>query len=266
VTLYVAARGSNDRLITTLKPEDFVLKEDEAEQKIVEFTNLSSSFKQEPVSVLLLVDHSMSMKDRHAGGRKFDFVRKAVSKFLDSLQPEDRVMLAGFHQAFWTLSDLTQDKDLIRERLNQEPDLRDRTALLDILPLAIKQMENFPDRKILVLCSDGMDSASRMNIESVVHILQSSDVTVYTIANEFPSGNWGRMILEKISSSTGGYSFFGSSDSDLNKSILQIRTAIGGQYAVGYVPRYPFLHKWREVRVECKVPGIRLHYRNRYLF
>src|SRR4029453_9612938 len=62
VTIYIGAQASNDRFITTLQPKDFILKEDGAEQAISEFTNLSDvSDDQQPLSVLLLVDQSMSM-------------------------------------------------------------------------------------------------------------------------------------------------------------------------------------------------------------
>jgi Ca-activated chloride channel family protein len=269
VTIYIGAQGSNDRFITTLQPKDFILKEDGAEQEISEFTNLSdASNDQEPLSILLLIDQSSSMSDLHSAVRKYDFIRMAALKFLEQLQSQDRVMISGFNQSFWRLSELTQDQELIRERLKQEPELKNRTALIDLLPEAIQQMKNFPNRKILLICSDGQDSASHTTVEELSHFLQSSDVTVFAIGSESPAGSadWGHSVLERITAATGGYAFFASSASDLSLSINKIRTAIGSQYAIGYVPRYPNLHKWRDIRVDCKIPGIRLRYRNRYLF
>jgi Ca-activated chloride channel family protein len=269
VTIYIGAQASNDRFITTLQPKDFTLKEDGAEQEISEFTNLSdASNDQEPLSILLLIDQSSSMSDLHSGVRKYDFIRMAALKFLEQLQPEDRVMISGFNQSFWVLSELTQDQELIRERLKQEPELKNRTALIDLLPEAIQQMKNFPNRKILLITSDGQDSASHSTVEELTHFLQSSDVTVYAIGSDSQAGSddWGHSVLERITAATGGYAFFASSASDLSLPISKIRTAIEGQYAIGYVPRYPNLHKWRDIRVDCRIPGIRLHYRNRYLF
>jgi Ca-activated chloride channel family protein len=269
VTIYVTVEGLNGRFITTLKPKDFIVKEDGAEQTISEFTNLSASpDEHQPATVQLLIDQSLSMRDVHSSIRKYDFFRTATLKMLEQLQPQDEFLLSAFDQTFRPLTALTQDRALIRDQLRQDPELKTRTALLDILPQAVERMRNLPNRKILIICSDGQDTASHSSIDTAVHFLQSSDVTIFTIGTDTGpnSGTWGRYILEKISAATGGYSVFVPVKSDLNEAVHLIRLAMGSQYVFGYAPRYPNIHKWRDIRVECKMSGARLHYRNRYLF
>src|SRR5688572_13758088 len=73
VTIYITAKNNKNQLLTNLRPEHFILKEDGVEQTITEFANLSDAVvfpeDAEPVTMLMLLDTSASMNDLHSGKR-----------------------------------------------------------------------------------------------------------------------------------------------------------------------------------------------------
>ena len=272
VTIYITVKNNKNQFLTNLRPEHFILKEDGVEQKITEFANLSDAaiFPEdaEPITMLMLLDSSASMNDLHAGKRKYDFVLTAAQRLVDQLQPTDQLMLMGFNQSSWVISDLTADKELLHQKLAQPPELSGRTALYDMVHEAIRKMQSFPGRRVLVLCSDGQDSASKANLDSLLKFVRSSDVSIFVLGAEDEKDFWhkGRDVMKKISDAAGGYSFVSPSHEELTRSIDKIRMTLRSQYAAGYIPPEPNVHKWRKVKVECTVPGVKLRYRGEYLF
>jgi Ca-activated chloride channel family protein len=272
VTVYITAKDSENRYLTNLTAQDLIVKEDGIEQKITEFTNFADAAEfpedSEPLSVMLLVDSSASMNDMHAGKRKYDFVVDAARKMVGQVQSNDQVMVMGFNQTSWVISELTSDKGAISEKLMQPAVLTGRTALFDVLVTAVKQMHDFPGRRVLVLCSDGQDSASKTTLDELIKFLQSTDVTIFVLGTDHRLDVWhkGRDVLKKISDASGGYAFHSNSEEELSSSIDKVRITLRSQYAAGYIPPYPMVHKWRRIKIECKVPGVKLRYRGQYLF
>ena len=272
VTIYITAKDEKNQFLTNLTAKDFILKEDGVEQQITEFSNFSDSDEfpedTEPLTIMLLLDISASMNDLHAGQRKYDFVRDAALSFIDQIRVNDQVMVMGFNQDPRVISELTDDKVFIREKLVAEPELGGRTALYDMLIYSVNKMQTFPGRRVLVLCSDGIDSASKSKLEDTLKFLQTSDVTVFVIGTDDRRDvtHKGRDVMKKISNATAGYSFLTASDLDLKSSIEKVRLTLRSQYAAGYIPPSPTIHKWRRIKIECKVPRVRLKYRDQYLF
>lgn len=272
VTVYITAKDDENQFYTNLTAQDLILKEDGVEQRITEFTNFADSDRfpeeTEPLSVMMLVDSSASMNDMHAGRRKYDFVIEAAQKMVNQVQPADQVMIMGFNQSSWVISELTGDKSVVHQKLMQPAVLSGRTALFDVLVTAIKQMHNFPGRRVLILCSDGQDSASKTTLDQLVKFLQSTDVTIFVLGTDDRRDVWhkGRDVLKKISNASGGYAFHSSSEQDLSSAIDKVRMTLRSQYAAGYIPPYPMVHKWRRIEIQCKIPGIKLRYRGQYLF
>jgi len=272
VTVYITAKDGGNRFLTNLTAQDLILKEDGVEQKITEFTNFADAAEfpedSEPLSVMMLVDSSASMNDMHAGKRKYDFVVDAARKMVDQIPPTDQMMVLGFNQTSWVISELTSDKSAISEKLMQPAVLNGRTALYDVIVTAVKQMHDFPGRRVLILCSDGQDSASKTSLDELIKFLQSTDVTIFVLGTDHRLDVWrkGRDVLTKISDASGGYAFHSSSEQDLSSAIDKVRMTLRSQYAAGYIPPYPMVHKWRQIKIECKVPGVKLRYRGQYLF
>jgi Ca-activated chloride channel family protein len=268
VNVYFTALDPRNRPVTHLEAKHFMLQEDGKIQSLVEVTNTASSGYREPITVFFLLDKSSSMKQLQDGARKYDVSKQTLLRILDALQPEDEMMVIGFNERSWTINGMTKDREIIRQVVLAERPGLGRTALFDALVGALKMTQDYNGRKIIVVCSDGEDTYSKSSLKDVVSLLKVSDVTVMAFGTT-TSGDTerkGLKTLQSITDVTGGFSFVSSRVTELDAAIKDFRTILDNQYVAGYVPPEPTIHKRREVRIFCLVPGINLHYRKSYLF
>ena len=268
VTVYFTARDEDNRPVTHLKAKHFMLQEDGKMQPLVEFANFAVSEEREPLTVFLLLDSSHSMQSLQDGTRKYDVSKKALLGVLDQLQPQDQMMAIGFHEKSWIISEMTQDVENVRQSVIAEKASMKRTALYDTLISTVKLSQNYSGRKVIILCSDGDDNFSKSSLKDVTTLLKSSDVTVMAFGTKMRGDieKKGRESLQNIAEVTGGSAFFSGRMTDLDLVIDDFRTIMESQYVAGYIPPEPLMHKRREVRIHCLIPGIQLHYRKSYLF
>jgi Ca-activated chloride channel family protein len=104
VNLNIKVVDLSGRPLPQLKREEFVVLEDNIPQEITYFEPVAA-----PVNLLLLLDLSGSI------GSKLHAMKKAAKKFVDSLGRNDRVAVATFTTRFQAISDLTTDRNKMKQ-------------------------------------------------------------------------------------------------------------------------------------------------------
>ena len=217
VNVYLTATDSKGHFITDLKPDDLVLKEDGVTQHITHFANFATEGgmklgeKDVPLTVAFVIDTSDSMSAKLSGGQqKINIVKNAAFRLLEELQQDDKMMLIGFDENPDLITPLTQDKKDFSQDLLFMDVTGGNTALLDSIYFALQKIKDETGRKIIVVCSDGEDTASYLRFDEVLSNLIASDVTVLAFGTLALSSSSlrGRYILEKLASASGGYAFF----------------------------------------------------------
>ena len=271
VTIYLTAQDADDRFVTNLKTEDLVLKENGVERPITELTNyttLNTELSNQPSSIFFLIDSSESMGINSEGSNEYIRTKQIALRLLDDLKPGDQMMVMGFNESNWVLSEMTQDTEQIASRLQEEGVTKGRTALYDALMAVVEKAQDIPGRKIVVLCSDGEDNFSRTTLNELLHALQYSNMMVLSFGSNIESKLKPRnkKVLEKITQATGGHAFFLDGLDDSVLIVDEIREAMTSQYGLGFFPANPSRHGVRDLEIKCKVNGVRLQYRKSYLF
>lgn len=268
VTVYFTARDEDNRPVTHLRAKHFMLQEDGKMQPLVEFSNFAVSEERNPLTVFFLLDSSHSMQQLQDGARKYDVSKKAILAILDQLQPEDQMMVIGFQEKSWIINEMTQDTEIVRQNVLAAKASLGKTALYDTLISTVKQSQSYSGRKVIIICSDGEDNISKSSLKEVTTLLKSTDITVMAFGTKMRGDieKKGRETLKDIAGVTGGSAFFSSRMADLDSVIGDFQSIMESQYVAGYVPPEPLMHKRREVRIYCLIPGIQLHYRKSYLF
>ena len=88
------------------------------------------------------------------------------------------------------------------------------TAMYDALYFAcrdklLKEQQNGPVRRAIILLSDGDDNMSHVTREEAIDMAQRAEVIVYTISTNITgSSHAGDKVLERIADATGGRAFF----------------------------------------------------------
>jgi Ca-activated chloride channel family protein len=147
--------------------------------------------------------------------------------------------------------DLAEHSAMINQMLPQRS-----THLYDALVESFEKLERVPDRKALLVFSDGDDQGSRTSMPDALEAARQSDVSVYAVGILGWSADGGRhanqRLLEQIARLTGGRAFFPENEKQMQKAFDRIRDEIHHQYRMGYVPpsggEGP--GQWREIQVE----------------
>ncbi len=177
--------------------------------------------------LMLAIDLSQSMEARDfrdASGRRVDrltAVKVVVDDFIDR-RKTDRIGLIAFGQAAFPQAPLTLDHDSIKRLLDE---LRigmagPQTAIGDAIGLAIRMTERSKMReKVLVLLTDGNDTASKVPPDKAAQLAKMHGITIHTIGIGDPRASGEDKVdleaLKKISTQTGGRAFRGENRASL---------------------------------------------------
>lgn len=139
--------------------------------------------------MLLAVDLSGSMNetDMHLGTQVVDRLTAAKAVIADFLERRagDRVGLLVFGQRAYMLVPLTLDRASVRSQLRDSvAGLAGReTALGDAIGLAVKRLrEQPPGQRVLVLLTDGVNTAGALDPLKAAELARTEGVRVYAIA------------------------------------------------------------------------------------
>ncbi len=243
VLLPVTVRDAKGKFVSGLDASDFNVYENGRQQTI-------SLFRSEdvPVTVGLLVDHSGSM----AAWR--ERVIQGARAFVQASNLQDKEFVVNFgNSAQLTLPPdvpFTSNADELQNALSV-PYASGKTALYDALAAALQHIQaSTPNKKVLLLISDGGDNASQRKFSEVLRMAQTANVLIYSIGllDEL-SADQNPGVLKKLAAATGGESYFPTSEAELIADCLLIARDIRHQYTLGYDPTDDNDSGYRKIRV-----------------
>ncbi len=188
----------------------------------------SVSIPAEGRDLMIAVDLSGSMKidDMQVNGRQVDrlkMIKFVLSDFIKR-RVGDRLGLILFADTAYLQAPLTYDRKTVEQLLNESLIglVGEQTAIGDAIGLAIKRFETRKEsNKVLVLLTDGQNTAGNITPEQANELAINNGVTVYTIGVGAD-----KMLVQ---------SFFGNRQvnpsQDLDEGMLtDIATSTGGRY------------------------------------
>jgi Ca-activated chloride channel family protein len=270
VTLIVVVRDATGALVRDLKPQDFVVYEDDVPQEI------DRVYRQQelPLRLALLFDASLSVQKR------IDFERRAADRFFASaLRPGDQAALVSISTSPRLEQGLTSSPAQLASataRLKAEG----VTSLFMGIDLAAKTLLVSEGRRVIVILSDGNDTGSWLSAKEALESAQRADAVIYAIgtsgtmgtATPTPLERKGRETLGALCAQTGGSAFFPPADSDrareaaaLDEAYAKLLDEIRAQNVLTYYSSIPSSRSaFRRLRVEAKPHGLSVLARSGY--
>lgn len=212
--------------------------------------------KTEPQRDLMLaldLSQSMDTRDfRTPQGNlemRVDAVKSVVADFIDR-RPGDRLGLIAFGDAPYPLVPFTMDHGTVRTMLKDTlPGMAGpRTAMGDAIGLSIKLFqESLAPDKILIVLTDGNDTASKMPPDKAAGIARDNHIRIHTIGIGDPNAQGEEKLdaamLETIATTTGDRYFFGQDQAALAKiyALLDEITP-ANQKTLSWRPRIELFH------------------------
>ncbi|MGI9325628.1 MAG: VWA domain-containing protein [Pseudomonadales bacterium] len=205
--------------------------------------------------VMLAIDLSGSMDYRDFPDvdgnkvRRLSAVQSVVEQFI-SQRDSDRVGLIVFGDKAYLQLPFTRDLQSARQlvRLMDVGMAGPRTAVGDAIGLTIKAFESSQlDDKLLILLTDGNDTASKMTPINAAEIAKINDVEIYTIGVGDPEASGEDRVdfetLKAIAQRTGGQFFDASDETTLTKVYERIdELAVADVKTTAWRPRESMVH------------------------
>lgn len=232
VPLYVTVTDATRRLVPDLQREDFTVLDNGVAQDLTLFDN-----NPRPFSVVVMIDTSLSMT------LNLDLVKRAAEQFLIRLTPEDQGMVGAFNDKVQFASDMTTDRDALVGALD---DLMfgNPTRLYDSVDQSIDRLRSVEGRKVVLVFTDGEDTASKVGLGHVLDRARADEVMVYAIGLESTMTVGGVRQrtrpdrgLRRLAEETGGGYFELKSTDALGETFTRVAQELRAQYVLGFSPR-----------------------------
>ena len=238
------------RPVTGLQAEDFEVLDDGVAQT-VEIATL----QQIPVNVVLVLDTSGSVR-----GERLEALRAASRSVIEQLAADDKAALVAFSNALSVRAGLATDAERVRAALD-EPPLSGDTALVDATYAALVLGESDVGRALVIVLSDGADTASFLTPESVLETARRTDVVVYGVSVEAPGRT---RFLRDLCDQTGGRVVRAGSNRDIGATFLEVLDEFRHRYLLRYVPQGVPQAGWHKLAVKVKRHGVHVQARPGY--
>lgn len=235
VDVLVTDRGA---VVPGLRPADFEVRDN----GVLQTVDLAS-FERIPLNVFLALDASDSVS-----GERLTHLQNAGRALLERLTKEDRSSLMTFSHAVNVRQTLTGDTDLVRRALEDVEPSGD-TALVDATYTAAMLDPSDGGRSLLLVFSDGLDTASWLTPEGALDSVKRSDMVVYGVTARGPEES---KFLQDLSELTGGATLRIESTKDLSAAFVKILDEFRQRYLLSYSPAGVARDGWHKLDVRVK--------------
>ncbi len=245
VVVPVAVMDYKGNYISNLTKEDFIIEEDGVRQEIDYFSKSGRT----KFNLVLLIDISSSMKN------KIGKVKEAARLFLkELLGSDDRAIIVLFNHDVFEDTDFTNDIDELFNSISVAFPFG-ATALYDAVAYCIKLLKGISGRNIIILFSDGEDNSSYIDPYTLIKKAEQSNSVIYAIGKNVVTyeDNQYQALLKKISTSSGGMTFFFDKVEDVEQVYRKIRRDIRAKYILQFSPKDDKKRKrFRKLTVKIK--------------
>ena len=233
VNIFVNVTDRNGAVVGDLTKDDFAVTEDGRPQQIQVFERQSEL----PLNVTLAIDTSGSVHKDMA--EEADAAKRFAHALLRTQQ--DQMSLLQFATDVRELTPFTNKLSQIDRGLAQ---LRGdyATALYDAIVLGSDKLGPRQGRKVLVLVSDGGDTAKSSTYAEALEAALRNEVMIYSIIDVPIEASAGRDLggehaLITLAEQTGGKSYY-VSEEGLDKAFAHVNSDLRTQYLIGYYPQH----------------------------
>jgi Ca-activated chloride channel family protein len=264
VRVVATVKNQAGELVGALEKGDFDVFDNGARQEVAVFERRTEL----PLSIALLVDTSGSTN------KELLYETDSAARFLRALlsegNPEDAVALYSFNYEVTVQQYFTHNYRSLETRLKTLHG-EAGTALYDAIFLAARDLEPREGRKVIVIITDGGDTASSKDVHAALEGAQLADAVIYPvvvmpITNDAGRNIGGEHALQFMAEGTGGRPFLPSLGAELDKAFGEIITELRTQYLLAFYPHDVPLTKDRFHKLEVRVgrPELRVSARNGY--
>jgi len=225
VEAYVSVSNAQGLPVRGLTAADFFIAEDG--KPVAQITVTATQNIKQPLAFALIIDTSGSM----ASGRPSAMQKaiEAAKAFTDMLAVQDALAILPFSSTVSLAQELTTDRSLAQAALSSLK-AEGGTAIYDAIVKAVGVLKNRPERRVIILLTDGRDTDSKYTAKDAVDEAVRWSVPVYPIG----FGDVDRRQLEGLAELTGGSAQIKPDSSALQDAFKTTLQMLREQYLIRY--------------------------------
>lgn len=267
VVVDVTATDKNGNYVRDLTENELEVYEDGKLRKIDFFAMTDEAALSRPLAVVFALDISGSLKPEET-----IMLREAAMKFTELMQGDSVFAALTFNYNVKVLQNFTSDRRKLERAFVKAHRFEGSTRIYDAIDRAITMLnrdaprarKNRPVRRVVIVISDGFDSASVIDRQELARRANAAGVTVYSITLPSymfsPTRSGDRVITPldatRVVAATGGRDFAANA-SDFTPIFKSLAEEIRASYALAYYPDSRD-GKFHEVRIRTSRPGVQL--------
>ncbi|MGE0811706.1 MAG: VWA domain-containing protein [Vicinamibacterales bacterium] len=259
VPVYATATDASGRLVADLTQDDFEILDNGRPVTVTSFSN-----DPQPFTAVVMLDTSASMTEH------LKLLNQAAEQFLIRLLPVDKAQVGAFNDKLQLSGTFTNDRDELIAALD-DLQFGNATRLWDAMGFSLDALKDAEGRKVILLFTDGDDTASRVRFGDVIARARDEEVMVYGVGLSVDFFNGARRIrsrpdrnLRRIAEETGG-GYFELQKTDLMASTFtRVAQELRSQYLLAFAPE-TLDGRPHKLDVRVTRPGVTVRARRSYL-
>ena len=286
VVLSFTVTDQKGKYVNGLKPKDIKVYEDDIPQKIATFTEGNRA----PLQVLadgqtrplrgtlasatgpggVPNPNAIDLRSETGGTnvfvlfdtsnymyRGFVYASDAIADFIRGLDRADSIAVYTYSRNLNRAAPLNHDRTSAIAGLRKAV-AGDDAALYNCLLLTLRDAAKVPGRKVIIVFSNGPDNASMVAPDDVRAVAEDEGIPIYVIStsdlNKDPISS---AIFKRISTNTGGKSYFARTWQRQVEAFESIREDLGNSYTITYYPQPNPNEGFRRIRVELTSDAVK---------
>ena len=267
IAIDVVATDQNGNYIRDLRAEEFQVFEDGKPRKVDFFLMKDELANSRPLAVVFALDLSGSLKPEETVT-----LRDAAMKFTELVKGDSVFAALAFNYKVKVLQEFTSDARKLQRGFEKADKFEGSTRIYDAIDRAITMLsrdaprtrKGRPLRRVVIVISDGFDSASIIDRREMIRRANAAGVTVYTIT--LPSfvlsaSRSGERVItpldaSRVVSATGGRDFSANTE-DFTPIFQALAEEIQSSYALAYYVDQRD-GQFHDIKVKTTRPGVQL--------
>ena len=247
------------RFVPGLDQDQFTILDNGVPQEITFFQNDIL-----PFTVVVMLDYSLSMT------ANMERLQAAAEQFLLRMIPEDKGQVGSFSDKIQFSGTFTNDRDDLIFAL-KDLQFGNPTRLYDAIYESIAMLRDAERRKVVLVFTDGDDTASRVGTGDVLERAKDEEAMIYAIGLESEIFNGQRRVrtrpdrgLRRLADETGGAYFELKKTDELAPTFTRVAQELHSQYTLGFTPA-TLDGREHKLTVRMKTPGLTARARRTYI-
>lgn len=230
VTVYVSVTNATSEPLA-VDPNQIQIFENGQEMQPEQ---ISGSGEIGPLTTLLVIDISGSMND----GGKLTAAKVAAQAYIEQMRPGDQAGLLTFNTDVTYRQAITTDREALSQAI-KGLDASSDTAMFDALDQAVKELQDVPGRKAIIVLTDGLDNRSKYTADEAIQAIGAGGLSISTIGLGDPAklginSGLDEATLQSLAARAGGIYGYANDPEALRGLYERYGRALQSEYRITY--------------------------------